>query len=235
MGFIDKKGIFVISPRFETGGTVYHNNFSEGLAKVEEKNQYGYINKKGDFVIEPQFEDVEEFKDGVAKIKFNGKWGLIDKNGNYFVYPTYDYITTFNEGLAGFTINGKLGYLNRELEIVIQPQFTINGPCRFQNGLAYVKFNDECVFINKKGEIITKNINFSHAEPERNQYQETTCSVCNGSGFCPDCGRTGRVKCSWHDTDGDGNCTECNNSGYISCLQCLGKGVCYNCNGSGKR
>ncbi|MDP8162662.1 WG repeat-containing protein [Pasteurella skyensis] len=45
-GFIDKKGQWVIKPKFDVASEFYPN----GLAVVRENGQYGYINEKGDYV-----------------------------------------------------------------------------------------------------------------------------------------------------------------------------------------
>jgi TM2 domain-containing membrane protein YozV len=67
-------------------------------------------------------------------------------------------------------------------------------------------------------------------------YQEVQveCFGCDGAGFCPDCGRTGRCKnCNNSGIDPrGGQCDRCRGKGY--CLYCEGRGVCHECSGKGK-
>ncbi|MCX6159110.1 MAG: hypothetical protein NTY74_14110 [Ignavibacteriae bacterium] len=63
--------------------------------------------------------------------------------------------------------------------------------------------------------------------------QTTTCSECNGSTFCPICGRTGRcVRCGGSGYRNGHECNDC--FGIGTCRLCGGKGVCYKCKGVGK-
>lgn len=63
--------------------------------------------------------------------------------------------------------------------------------------------------------------------------QTTTCSECNGSTFCPICGRTGRcTRCGGSGYQRGHICYDCNGIG--TCTLCGGKGVCYKCKGVGK-
>ena len=89
-GFINKKGDFVIEPKFN-----WAKSFSEGLAGAEgESDGYGFIDKSGNWVIEPQFAWVDYFQEGFALVAANGnrdsreKTGYIDRNGNYIWKPT---------------------------------------------------------------------------------------------------------------------------------------------------
>lgn len=89
-GYINKKGDFVIEPKFESAFS-----FSEGLAGAKnEDTGCGYIDKFGNWVIKPQFYWVWEFQEGFAMVAPNGnrdsreKTGYIDRNGNYIWKPT---------------------------------------------------------------------------------------------------------------------------------------------------
>jgi hypothetical protein len=44
------------------------HDFSEGLAAVEVKGNYGYIDKTGHFVVPPQFDRVGKFSEGLAPV-----------------------------------------------------------------------------------------------------------------------------------------------------------------------
>jgi hypothetical protein len=59
------------------------NNFSEGLAKVENaKDKWGFINKSGKVVIPYKWESAGDFNEGLACVQdANGKYVYIDKTG----------------------------------------------------------------------------------------------------------------------------------------------------------
>jgi len=90
-GFINKKGQFVIPPKFNS-----LNEFSEGLAAACEgeypNKKCGYIDKSGKYVIKPLFAQTYNFNSGRAKVFINGDKGFsfIDKKGN-IVFKTKDY------------------------------------------------------------------------------------------------------------------------------------------------
>ena len=50
IGYLDKKGKWVIQPRFSDA-----QEFVNGFAKVKINNKWGLINEKGDYVIEPTY------------------------------------------------------------------------------------------------------------------------------------------------------------------------------------
>jgi len=84
-GIIDKKGDFIINPRFEDA-----LGFSEGLAAAKQNGKWGYINKEGNWVIKPQFEDASGFTNSCAVVKQDGKWGCISKQGDWIVKPQFN-------------------------------------------------------------------------------------------------------------------------------------------------
>ena len=150
-GFINKKGEWVIEPRFTEALF-----FSEGLALVEFDGKYGFINTKGEWVIEPRFDDeTRGFYSGLANVKFEGKWGLIDKKGKWIVEPILDNRVYFkelaeSEGLTEVQINKKWGLINAEGEWVIEP--ILDDVWDFSEGVARAAFKGLWGFINTKGE-----------------------------------------------------------------------------------
>lgn len=97
--FIDKTGKAVIELPF------YSNTgrFSEGLARVENKDRYGFIDKAGKIVIAPAYRWAEDFNNGLAAIStskqiwdfegtenlgFEPNLGYIDKKGKVIWKPT---------------------------------------------------------------------------------------------------------------------------------------------------
>src|SRR5882672_4726447 len=71
-GYINTKGEFAISPRFDTSPGGYVWRFQGGFAKIEVQGRIGYINHSGEFAIAPQFLDGDSFHDGMARVIIEG-------------------------------------------------------------------------------------------------------------------------------------------------------------------
>jgi len=162
-GYMDKKGKFIIPPRFEEA-----RPFSEGLAWVAidrdpEMNAYlmGAIDRSGKWVIEPQFKDALIFSEGLASVNILGRgecWKYIDKSGEN-AFPDlscFIYAEPFSEGLAEVRARSsesgliECGYVNRQGEIVVDLKFDICGD--FSNGFAAVISRDgERGYVDSKG------------------------------------------------------------------------------------
>ena len=100
VGYINKTGEFVISPRFYSG-----YEFENGLADVMEMNgKRGLIDKNGKYVIEPKFETHTTFYEGLAIVGVgeNGelKYGYVDQTGKIVIEPQFDRAGFFEQGLA---------------------------------------------------------------------------------------------------------------------------------------
>ncbi|QIW16469.1 hypothetical protein A4G20_09045 [Pasteurellaceae bacterium RH1A] len=143
--------------------------FYDGLAKFEEKGQYGFIDQKGNVVIPAQFKHVGSFSEGyVGVVDFHtNKWGFIDKNGQYLSYG-YGCVGQFKEGLAAVNltgsyngkscIGGKWGFINKKNDLVIDYQF--DNVETFKNGKAKVSLSEQdakfSFYINTKGQPLSK-------------------------------------------------------------------------------
>jgi WG containing repeat len=75
-GYIDESGVVRIQPVFANAGC-----FSENLAPVRLKGQWGYIDTSEKFVIHPQFDYAEPFKNGKALVGVDHKIYEIDQKG----------------------------------------------------------------------------------------------------------------------------------------------------------
>ncbi len=145
LGYINKKGMFVISPQFDEAFTFAGNL----LARVKTGNKWGYINTKGIFAVPPQFSACGGFYEGLAAAKTKDKWGFINNSGIYIIKPEYDDAGNFSEGLAGVQLGNKCGYIDRTGKIAISSYFDY---CEeFHEGLALVKAGKYWGFINKTG------------------------------------------------------------------------------------
>ena len=97
--FIDKQGKVIFDLPFYDN----HVSFSEGLARIEQKDRYGFIDRTGKIVIKPIYRWAEDFKNGLAEIStskqiwdfkgtenlgFEPNLGYIDKTGKIIWKPT---------------------------------------------------------------------------------------------------------------------------------------------------
>lgn len=115
-GFLNKKGEFIIQPRFEAVGP-----FKEGLAWYREKDRFGFIDPVGNIIITAKFESSlmtgPYFSSGLAAIGPSGRMGYIDKSGNYPFTTVFvrcgDYVGNLAMVL-GFPPDQEFMIINRE-------------------------------------------------------------------------------------------------------------------------
>lgn len=168
VGFIDKQGNWVISPRFDSACP-----YTEGLAAVEIDGRWGYVDRTGSFVIPPRFLRAYWFSEGLAaaaiEVPGSGqepaqtKWGYIDKTGQFIIVPQFLYANLnryrcspgdFHEGLADIVVEGyKRCFIDRAGRIVLGPYLDAFG---FSEGLAPVLTQEggKWGYIDKAGEFV---------------------------------------------------------------------------------
>ena len=175
LGYIDRTGKIVISPRFTDRSELEGaNNFSEGLAafnssaNVDSQGRYlyGYIDRSGKVVIPARFAKAGSFVDGRAFVeiftKDSVRFAFIDKQGKIIFEHLEAYeVYSFSEGLAAVRIDEKWGFIDRTGKFIIPPQF-VNIPMYsgFREGLAPVRTWDKIKckygygFIDRTGKFI---------------------------------------------------------------------------------
>lgn len=116
-GYVDSAARQLIPSKFKNA-----YDFTEGLARVKEKDSWGYIDQSGNYVIPPLFDGAEEFINGVARVKLQGKWGVIDKTGKWIIDAKFDGLRDFSNGLAAAE-KGLWGYIDISGNWVIQPSY----------------------------------------------------------------------------------------------------------------
>ena len=130
IGFIDRTGRIVISPRRWIPG-----DFSEGLSNVCFVNgsglNCGYIDHQGRTVIEPQYALAGPFSEGLAPVCFalrpvaKMECGYIDKTTKLVIPMRFRIAHGFRSGLAlvgiGDVYPEKWGYINKTGEYVWKP------------------------------------------------------------------------------------------------------------------
>lgn len=151
---IDKKGEI----KFALKEVEQARMFSEGLAPVKIKGQWGFVDKKGEIVIAPQFDQVGTFSEGLVAVanrkdkeasRGNLLFGYVNKKGEFVVNLQFREAAPFSEGLAAVSDGEKYGFIDKKGSYVINPQFRRTG--NFREGLAPVKQGDSWGFIDKKG------------------------------------------------------------------------------------
>lgn len=76
-GFINKKGEFVISPKFDSVGI-----FNDGVCSIYENKKFIFIDKKGKPITDEKFDFALDFSNGLAKVyKKDFGWYYINKKG----------------------------------------------------------------------------------------------------------------------------------------------------------
>ena len=79
MGYIDKKGQWVILSRFKY---YFYYDFSEGLVPFRQLSHgWGYMDRTGRIAVRPRFQWAGAFSNGVAPVLSDNKCGHIDKTG----------------------------------------------------------------------------------------------------------------------------------------------------------
>ena len=154
-GYINKKGGLVTAFRFHEA-----NEFSEGLAAVEENDRWGYLDKTGKLAIQPECDLAWNFSGGLARLRVRGKMVFINHRGQVaFTVPGGTWADEFSEGLANVSVGKppgeeQWGYINQKGDFVIPPQFQRGLP--FYHGLAQVSVGDQSGYIDKFGHFVWK-------------------------------------------------------------------------------
>lgn len=157
LGYINKRGIFIIPPRLYFDLiSIYREGayrFSEGAARLAIDHKWGYINPDGKFLIKPRFDSADSFAGGLARVEIDQRYGYIDHSGNFVIPPQFESAApAFSEGLAGVEIDHRYGYIDKAGTVVISPQFDTAD--EFGEGLARITLKDKYGFIDKAGAVV---------------------------------------------------------------------------------
>ena len=88
--------------------------FSEGLAPVKGKIQWGYINKGYDVVIPLMYERAFSFKEGLGMVVLNSQYGFIDHTGQIQIPFKYTAAHSFEQECARVCHDGLWGLTDKE-------------------------------------------------------------------------------------------------------------------------
>jgi hypothetical protein len=175
-GYIDRSGAFKIQPRFAAAPRF----FQDGLARIQDGENFGYIDRSGAVVIRPQFLAAGDFNDGMARVVLQGpcvyaadgpcgpenlvragekmpnppacKFTFIDRTGRPIANEKLDDARNFAEGLAPVQKNGRWGFIDKRGALAIAARFEDAQP--FSDGLALVQVNGSYGYIDHQGKLV---------------------------------------------------------------------------------
>jgi hypothetical protein len=101
-GFRKKSGGMVIKPEYEEVSEF----FSEGLAAVKYKGEWGFIDETGEVVIPIRYKMAFYFREGLAHVYDGEKWGYIDKKNKTVIPFVYSVANPFINGEARVSLDG---------------------------------------------------------------------------------------------------------------------------------
>ena len=157
IAYYDRAGKRLQTPPLDYGPKSY--SFSEGLAAIETKGNWGFIDKTGKLVIDATFVDADSFSEGLAGAEVlidrsrekacvdpqnpgssytsGKKFGYIDKTGKMVIPPRYEYAGPFVEGMASVTDCYESFFIDRTGKVAIPGRFRY--AFAFHDGLAQVQ------------------------------------------------------------------------------------------------
>ena len=78
------------------------DEFSEGLALIEQNGKYGYMDTQGNIAIAPQYDEAGNFSEGLVAVVLDGKSFFIDGAGKVAIaLKDYDAYTNYREEIIG--------------------------------------------------------------------------------------------------------------------------------------
>ncbi|MEI8360921.1 MAG: WG repeat-containing protein [bacterium] len=122
--------------------------FIDDRAKVIQGDRQFFIDKSGQ-KIGVDYDEVCDFHEGMARVSMYGDWTWIDENGEE-IGSGYQDVSDFYEGVAHWNLG--TGY-----NFVTKDGGSLNDECyddvgRFSEGFCSVKQDNDCFYINSKGE-----------------------------------------------------------------------------------
>jgi hypothetical protein len=153
-GYINKNGIFVIKPQYDSAMDFQDN----GLAIVVKGNVSGLIDRYGRYIVPLMYSSITEFNEGLAAVVDDFGFRVIDVRGQILTPKSYSYIGMYQDGRAVFSNMNEqgstlYGYLDRQGTEVIPMQYL--SAMDFKDELALVQIKErQFALIGLKGEIL---------------------------------------------------------------------------------
>ena len=143
-------------------------NFYKGVAPIWKGDKLGVINKEGKLIapiiynyannnVDDQNRACMVYEsEGLIRLTKGEKYEFVDLNGEVITALTTDFsgsIGNCNNGLFSCSKDGKTGYLNKSGKEIIP--FIYNQAGDFKDGIALVKKENEWMYINTSGKVVT--------------------------------------------------------------------------------
>ena len=135
----------MILPQYEDA-----QDFSEGLAAVQQDGKWGFIDKTGQMIIAPTYEEAQSFHEGMAAVKLNGLWGFLNTSGELVIPAQYDTVQNFSEGVAPVEQNDTWGCIDQKGELILACKYEEVRPC--SDSRIAVKWQNRYGYFDKNGE-----------------------------------------------------------------------------------
>lgn len=150
VGYINRKGEWVIQPQFLLGHAFSKDGFA--LVKPSPK-EHVFINNQGRIIAGSYISaSPYGFAGGLAAVQVGDSWGYIDTEGRPIIESRFQYASAFQEnGLAVIKLDGKYGYIDKKGREIIKATF--ENAEAFSEGLAAVKVNGKYGYIDNSGQM----------------------------------------------------------------------------------
>lgn len=160
---INQNGEQVIGPKYRMDKYAYQ--FSEGLSRVLNNNQWIYIDLKGNEVLTTNYDHVYNFQNGLAAVRKGNKWGFINKSGQEVIRLQYDALSKgsylfddgtdgFYEGRAAVQKGGQWGVIDTTGKVIIP--FKYSSMDDYNDGITYTYINNRQAYFDRAGRQLTQ-------------------------------------------------------------------------------
>ena len=145
-------------------------SFHEGFAMVMKDGKCGFIGRTGNLIIPYVYDYASEFRNGYSVVTKDGKKGIIDRKGREIIAPEYDGYEIgrgFSEGLVFIRKGKQMAFVDTMGQTVIDMSAysiranedslvfgTADPSYSFHDGLAAVKMDGKCGYIDRNGNIV---------------------------------------------------------------------------------
>jgi hypothetical protein len=150
-GYINTRGEFAITPRFDSSTNDYVWPFEGGFAKIEVAGRFGYIDHTGNFAVEPKFLDGDAFHDGMARVIVDGPC-VYSRIASEAPCPDFGVVPKGSKIDQQRKLSGcKYTFIDTTGLVMSEQRFDYALP--FAEGLAPVRIGALWGFIDKKGAV----------------------------------------------------------------------------------
>lgn len=161
VGYINKKGDYIIKPQFGKMKNYGYSFFREGIAVANvgdsDNKKFVYIDQKGEIISQEYYDDAYPMSDGLAPVvkiqNGKNKYGYIDRYGQSVIPIQYDDAWGFVDGVALVKLGSKYNFIDKKGNLISELYFDY--AFSFSEGLGCVYIEDKGFgYINKKGNFV---------------------------------------------------------------------------------